>query len=439
MKFSQVVLASLVASLAGVSAAEPNNEEPRLDKRMVQYVTKVTTIQIPLAEYLAGQKSTQAVATTARTQAAVAATTAAVAATSKSRGGLFGFLEGLFGNDDDGSSSTTSVATTSEADGLFGNPITSLIAGTNTASTVSSVNTNTPQFPIYSATTTSDSSSSTSSSDSGSFTNNIAAAKGAKGISYSPYTKDGSCKSASEVQDDIDKLSSFSLIRLYSTDCEGVENVLASISYSQKLFLGIYEIDTNTITTGLETIKNAVESSSRGWSAVHTISIGNERVNDGKSSVSDLAAAIKTAKNWLSSNASGYSGYVVTVDTLTATVSNTGLCDISDYLAVNCHPYWDGGVAPSNAGSWLEEQISNLESACGGSKSILITETGWPTKGTTYGSCVPSISNQLSAIKSIMSKLSSQVFMFTMYNDYWKDPGTYNVEQNWGIFGDPSA
>lgn len=431
MKFSQPVLLSLIGSIATASAADSNNL--RAEKRMVQYVTKITTVQIPLADYLAGKQTTQQAVTTqaATTAAAVAANTQ-----SKSRGGLLGFLEGLFDNGDSQSATTTSA---NNGGASFESPSTTSI-GTNTLSTATSSQ-DSPLFPIYTASSSSDitSPSSSSGSDSdGSFANNIAAAKGAKGITYSPYTKSGSCKTASEVKSDIAKLSSFSLIRLYSTDCDGIENILASMTSSQELFLGIYEIDTNTITSGLETIKSAVESSSRGWSAVHTISIGNERVNDGKSTVSDLETAINTAKTWLSANASQYSGYVVTVDTLVATVNNPGLCKISDYLAVNAHPYWDGGVVPSNSGSWLSQQISNLESACG-SSDILITETGWPTQGDTYGSCVPSIPNQLAAIKSIMSKFSDQVFMFTMYNDYWKDPGSSNVEQHWGIFGNPSA
>ena len=432
MKFSQSVLLSLIGSIATASAADSNNL--RAEKRMVQYVTKITTVQIPLADYLAGKQTTQQVVTT---QAATTAAAAVAANTqSKSRGGLLGFLEGLFDNGDSQSATTTSA---NNGGASFGSPSTTSI-GTNTLSTATSSQ-DSPLFPIYTASSSSDitSPSSSSGSDSdGSFANNIAAAKGAKGITYSPYTKSGSCKTASEVKSDIAKLSSFSLIRLYSTDCDGIENILASMTSSQELFLGIYEIDTNTITSGLETIKSAVESSSRRWSAVHTISIGNERVNDGKSTVSDLETAINTAKTWLSANASQYSGYVVTVDTLVATVNNPGLCKISDYLAVNAHPYWDGGVVPSNSGSWLSQQISNLESACG-SSDILITETGWPTQGDTYGSCVPSIPNQLAAIKSIMSKFSDQVFMFTMYNDYWKDPGSSNVEQHWGIFGNPSA
>ncbi|CAK9683085.1 unnamed protein product [Candida parapsilosis] len=264
------------------------------------------------------------------------------------------------------------------------------------------------------------------------------AAAGSKGITYSPYKKDDQCKSASEVADDIAKLSSYELIRLYSTDCSGIENVLAAMGSSQLLYLGLWNIDTQSVQSGLSEIKSAISTSSRGWSSVHTIAVGNERVNAGEATVSQMQDAVDTARQWLKSNAADYTGYVVTVDTLVAYVANPQLCEMSDYLAVNSHPYWDGGVDPSDSGSWLEQQISNLQSVCGTSKDVLITETGWPTQGDAYGSCVPSVANQVAAVKSIKSSLGSKVIMFTMYNDYWKDPGAYNVEQHWGLYGDPS-
>ncbi|KAK6457847.1 glycoside hydrolase superfamily [Scheffersomyces xylosifermentans] len=267
----------------------------------------------------------------------------------------------------------------------------------------------------------------------------ISAAEGALGITYSPYTKTDACKSAQEVASDIAKLSSFSIIRLYSTDCSGIENVLAAIHSNQKLFLGIWGIDQSSVVNGLQDIQTAVESSSRGWSAVHTIAIGNERVNDGQATVADIQSAVGTAKSWLKSNASGYTGPVVSVDTLVAVISNPGLCQISDYLAVNSHPYWDGGVQPGNSGPWLLDQIANLQNVCGGNKQVLITETGWPTEGQANGVCIPSVPNQATALESIVSSLGSKALVFTMYNDYWKSPGSNGVEQYWGIFGDPSV
>ena len=265
------------------------------------------------------------------------------------------------------------------------------------------------------------------------------AAVGALGITYSPYTKSDQCKTSSEVASDIALLSNYELIRLYSTDCSGIENVLAAMSSNQKLYLGLWNIDTQSVQNGLQEIKTAIATSSRGWSAVHTIAVGNERVNAGAATVDQMQTAVDTARTWLKSNAAAYTGYVVTVDTLVAYVGNPQLCEMSDYLAVNSHPYWDGGVQPSNSGPWLLQQISNLQNVCGTSKEVLITETGWPTQGDSYGSCVPSVPNQVAALKSIVSSLGSKAIVFTMYNDYWKDPGAYNVEQHWGIFGDPSV
>ena len=65
------------------------------------------------------------------------------------------------------------------------------------------------------------------------------AAAGSLGITYSPYTKSDGCKSASQIAQDIAKLSNYEVIRLYSTDCSGIENVLSAMGSNQKLFLGV--------------------------------------------------------------------------------------------------------------------------------------------------------------------------------------------------------
>ncbi|RCK56703.1 Cell surface mannoprotein MP65 [Candida viswanathii] len=261
------------------------------------------------------------------------------------------------------------------------------------------------------------------------------AAEGAFGITYSPYTDQDACKSAQEVAKDIKLLSSYSVIRLYGTDCSGIENVMSAMTSSQKIYIGVWNIESPD--GELQDIVSAVSSSSRGWSAVHTIAIGNERVNAGEATVDQVKTAVDTSRLYLTAN--GYTGPIVTVDTLVAYVANPQLCEISDYLAVNCHPYWDGGVEPSNSGPWLLQQIALLQSVCGTSKKVLITESGWPTQGEAYGTCVPSVKNQVAAVSSIVSSLADQVIMFTMYNDYWKfsigGAGPYGVEYYWGLYG----
>ena len=490
MKATILVLPLLISST--VNAAAIGKKEENFQKRAVQYVTLTSTTQIPVAQFLAGTTTSAAAAANvkaaavtpaAATPAAAAATTAA--ASSSRSGGFFGWLSNLFGSDDTSSAAATAAAATAvtpasttaianaatlvdsstaapaatTTQGYFASLLDDLInpetitytypggsIETGAVAATSSVNVGYTASVVASggSSTTSSSYSSSSSSSSGSsgsgeYALNIKYAEGAKGITYSPYNKDNLCKDASTVASDISKLSAFHLIRLYSTDCSGIENVLASMSSSQELFLGIWNIDTASVQSGLEAIQSALSTSSRGWSAVHTIAIGNEQVNAGTATVAQIKTGVGAARTWLKLNAAAYTGYVVSVDTLAATVANSGLCDILDYIAVNCHPYFTGSVDPSEAGSWLQSQISSVSSVCGGLKNVLITETGWPTQGDSIGSCVPSIANQAAALKSIMSVIGDQAFSFTMYNDYWKDPGPYNIEQYWGIFGDPSS
>ncbi|CCF60040.1 hypothetical protein KAFR_0I02610 [Kazachstania africana CBS 2517] len=273
--------------------------------------------------------------------------------------------------------------------------------------------------------TTSTSSTSTSTSTDSSSTSSGSA----KGLSYSPYNSDGSCKALSDVKTDLANLTDYSIIRLYGVDCQQVENVLQAKQSSQKLFLGIYYMD--AIESGVSTIQSAIESYG-SWDDVYTVSIGNELVNSGSATASQIEGYVNSGKTALT--AAGYTGPVVSVDTFTAVIDNTELCNYSDYIAVNAHAYFDYYTAAADAGTWLKTQISRVSDACGGNKTVLITESGWPSQGETYGSAVPSKANQEAAISSIKSNCGDSTILFTAYNDLWKADGSYGVEKWWGVY-----
>ncbi|SCU81966.1 LAFA_0C08240g1_1 [Lachancea sp. 'fantastica'] len=254
---------------------------------------------------------------------------------------------------------------------------------------------------------------------------------GAAGIAYSPYQRDGQCKTLEMVRSDISQIQSFGIIRTYATDCNVLDNLKASLAPSQKIMVGIWDL--TKISESVSAISAAFGTD---FSAVYAISVGNELVNSGSATVGDIQNAVSSARSQLAGI--GYHGPVVTVDTLVAVMANPQMCDVSDFLAVNSHPYWDGNVDASNCGPWLQQQIANLQSKCGSQKPVLITETGWPTRGDANGNCQPSQANMETCIASITSTLGSQTLLFTTYNDYWKSPGAQNVEQNWGVFGDPA-
>lgn len=263
------------------------------------------------------------------------------------------------------------------------------------------------------------SSSSSSSGSSGSFNG------GTKGIVYSPY-KVGGCKSADEVKSDLAKLTNYQIIRIYGVDCSQVENVKAALAPGQQLFLGIFDVA--DLQNGLKALISAIGND---WSVVHTISIGNELVNNGQASVDQIGSYVSSARSILS--AAGYTGPVVSVDTFIAVINNPGLCQYSDYMAVNAHAYFDGNIAAEGAGDWVAQQIERVSSACGGSKKVLITESGWPHQGDSNGKAIASPSEQSAAISSIKSTSGKDCILFTAFDDPWKSPGLHGIEQFFGV------
>ncbi|KAG9243431.1 glycoside hydrolase superfamily [Calycina marina] len=254
------------------------------------------------------------------------------------------------------------------------------------------------------------------------------------GFSYSPYTASGECKTQDQVNTDFEDISGFSFVRIYGVDCDQTNTVLtAAKAKGMKLFAGVFDI--TELSSAISTIADAADGD---WSYFHTVSIGNELV-DGGTAVDTVVAAVNSGRTLL--RAAGFTGPVVIVDTLVAARTNPSICDNSDYCAVNCHPFFDGGVTAQEAGSFLTAQILTLQAVLSDeSQEIMITETGWPSQGTTNELAVPSTENQADAISSIKSEFSDNpgdVVLFTVYNDMWKTntDAQFEAEQFWGFNG----
>jgi exo-beta-1,3-glucanase (GH17 family) len=201
-----------------------------------------------------------------------------------------------------------------------------------------------------------------------------------------------------------------------------------------KLFAGIFDL--STLSTEIATIVSAANGD---WSSFDTISVGNELVNSGTASASQVVAAISTARSLLKT--AGYTGKIVTVDTLVAARANPSVCDNSDYCAVNSHPFFDGNTVAEDSGSFLTNQIPTLQAVLANkNQEVVITETGWPWQGETNDKAVPSPANQATALSSIKTAFASKpgaVILFTAFNDMWKTntAAQFQAEQYWGFLG----
>ncbi|KHO01140.1 cell wall glucanase [Metarhizium album ARSEF 1941] len=263
--------------------------------------------------------------------------------------------------------------------------------------------------------------------------------RGLFGVSYTPYRSDQNCKSQQDVDNDFQRLAGdYSLVRIYGTDCDQVPMLYsAAKQHGMKLFLGIWnpsavEDETSKIISGVN----------GDWDTVHTVSVGNERVNNGETSPQDMIRSMNKARCIL--RAAGYDGPVVTVDTFTAALAHPELCDESDYCAVNAHAFFDSTIAAPQSGKWLRDTVSRLESTIDANKKVVVAETGWPVQGATNGLAVPGLSNQKAALDSIKNEFADRpgdVILFSAFNDLWKQKNiaTFDADQFWGIGGAVSS
>ncbi|UPK90291.1 hypothetical protein LCI18_001226 [Fusarium solani-melongenae] len=258
---------------------------------------------------------------------------------------------------------------------------------------------------------------------------------GLPGISYAPYRRDHQCKTKDQVKNDIDRLGgSYSLIRIYGTDCDQVPVIYSCAKENNmKVFLGIWDLDSVQ-----EEAQKIIDGVDGDWSIVSTISVGNELVNKGEASPEKVLGAVKQARQIL--RAAGYEGPVVTVDTFVAAGANPELCAESDYCAINAHAFFDPTISADEAGVWLSKTIDDLKAKLPKDQRIVVCESGWPVKGKANGLAVPGLAEQklaISAIEKVFAGHMEDLILFSAFNDPWKkeEAWSFNAEPYWGIDG----
>jgi exo-beta-1,3-glucanase (GH17 family) len=252
---------------------------------------------------------------------------------------------------------------------------------------------------------------------------------------YSPYQNDGACKDYDTVSSDINYIHSKGInnLRIYGSDCNVFETVLPVVkSLGMKVNQGFwfnYGESADSIDSGVQAfISYGLQN---GWDMIDFVTVGNEAINDKVLTVSELSNKIASVKSQL--KAAGYNGRVTTSEPPISFIRNPELCTNSeiDFVGINPHSYFDQDVDASQSGSFVSQQKSQVEGVCGG-KSVFITETGYPSKGKTNGKNVPTPDNQKIALQSIFSACGTDVTILTAFDDFWKQPGPYGIEQYFG-------
>lgn len=255
-------------------------------------------------------------------------------------------------------------------------------------------------------------------------------------ITYTGYNADTSaCLDAASVKSDLEKIASngFHAVRLYSTDCNQLETVASqAIELGMKAILGVF-IKEGGVSTGTSQVADIVSwGTSNGWKDIEFIVLDNEAVMDNYCTAEELAAFVTAAKTTI--KAAGYKGEFTISEPLNIWQEDgSALCGAVDFASANIQAFFNGDVVAENAGSFVKEEVEILKKICPQSTTVFVGESGWPTEGNSNGAAIPGVAEQKAAMEGIRSECGTYTAQFSFSNDKWKQPGTYGVEQFWGL------
>lgn len=254
-------------------------------------------------------------------------------------------------------------------------------------------------------------------------------------VTYTGYTHTtGNCMAADEVLTELKNIQAngFYAIRMYSTDCNQLETVASqALSIGLKVILGVY-IDQAGVSSGTSQVNDIVEwSKSHGWNGIEFISLDNEALSDNYCTASELAGFVSSAKATL--KAAGYSGQFTVTEPLNIWQSSgSTLCGVVDFASANLQAFFNPDVTADQAGSFVASEVEILKKICNNDQ-VFVGESGWPTAGDSNGKAIPGVAEQKAAIDGIRQSIGHIAAQFSYKNDQWKNPGSFNVEQFWGI------
>ena len=111
------------------------------------------------------------------------------------------------------------------------------------------------------------------------------------------------------------------------------------------------------------------------------------------------------------------------------------VAEACDVLLVNCYPFWESCPA-EYALLYMKEMYRRAVKVAGG-KKVIISETGWPSAGSPFGTAVPSPQNALEYfVRSYQwaEEDGVEIFYFAAFDEAWKTGGEGDVGAYWGLW-----
>lgn len=162
---------------------------------------------------------------------------------------------------------------------------------------------------------------------------------------------------------------------------------------------------------------------------VDIAAVGNEVLYRGDLTEEQLLDYISKVKSQIPDIPVGY------VDAYYEFVQRPAITAASDVILANCYPYWEG-TAFEHSLEHINHMVKMVKQVAAG-KKIIISETGWPSKGESLGDAVPSHYNAMKYfINTQLWTLDEDIetFYFSSFDEPWKIDSEGDVGAYWGIW-----
>ncbi|WP_298392644.1 MFS transporter [Flavobacterium sp.] len=252
---------------------------------------------------------------------------------------------------------------------------------------------------------------------------------GIHGLCFSPYTeiqKAGDSISSDQIKRRLDIIAPYTKwIRTFS--CTEGNELIPNLAKQNglKTIVGAWISDDKARND--KEIENLIQLANAG--SVDIAVVGNEVLHRNEISEQELIIYIKRVKEALPNIQVGY------VDAYYQFLDRPNLISNCDLLLVNFYPFWEGASIDYTT-SYLQNMMEVTQNVAQG-KKIIISETGWPSKGEKVERAIPS---EINAKKYFISSQkwaknnTIDLFHFSSFDESWKSTQEGEVGTSWGLW-----
>ncbi len=252
---------------------------------------------------------------------------------------------------------------------------------------------------------------------------------GIHGICFSAYVEGqapGSVISEAQIRARIEIMKPYvKWVRTFS--CTDGNELIPAIAkeHGLKVMVGAWLSDNKQLN---ETeINNLVEVAKAGNADL--VAVGNEVLYREELTEEELLEYIYRVKAQLPGQEVGY------VDAYYEFKNRPALTEACDVIFANCYPFWEGCHIDYSLP--YMKNMHQIAASAGNGKKVIISETGWPSRGTNFKSSEPSVENAMKYFINTQqwSKADNiAVMYFSSFDELWKVDDEGDVGAYWGLW-----